>query len=142
VLAANQKSSSAREECSLISNMRHDTHPVLDVRSVVVAIVVLLVGGALGFGVGYKYEKHTKSASTHSAAAHSTTTTTTKKKSQPSATQTAEVKAALALCMAGKGVKYPSPDADLSHPPAGVSQATFESARLACYKDLLNSRRG
>jgi hypothetical protein len=114
------------------------SHSLLDMRSVLIAVAVLLVGAALGFGVGYKYEKHAKSSSHSASSTHSTTPTTAK---PPSASLQAQAKNMLMTCMAGKGVQYPSPSADISKPPAGVAQSTFQAARVACYSELLQSKK-
>ncbi len=118
--------------------MRYETRSVLDARSVIVAVVVLLIGAALGFGVGYKYEKHA-AAKSHNTASASTNTSTTSANSA-SQSRAAKARTLLFACMEREGVKYSSTAADLSKPPPGVSLEKFNAARTFCGRAFLGGK--
>lgn len=113
--------------------MQHDTRPAIDMRSVGVALVVLLVGAALGFGVGYKYEKQTKTTKTQPVAAvsHPSTPrpTTDIAKGQPPRL------AYFLRCMAAKGVHYTS--IDISKPPPDIGPQTYKWYVAFCYQQTV-----
>lgn len=117
---------------------QEETRSILDIRSVLVAVAVLLVGAALGFGVGYKYEKHTAAASkSHDTASSSKSVTPATSANNASASSVAKMREVVAGCMAKEGVKYSSPDDDTSKPPPGVSTDKYNAARTICYKLLV-----
>jgi len=108
--------------------------PVLDLRSVVIAVVVLLLGAALGFGVGYEVKAHRTTSAIKTTAA-----TRAKGAQAPTTAQTAG-NARFRSCLNSHGVKYPPIPggqrafaAQISKPPAGVSQSTYQAALRACY---------
>jgi hypothetical protein len=108
--------------------------PLLDLRSVVIAVVVLMLGAALGFGVGYEVKAHRTTSTSKTTAA-----TRAKGVHAPTAAQTA-ANARFRTCLNSHGVKYPPISggqkafaAQISKPPAGVSQSTYEAALRACY---------
>lgn len=113
------------------------SRPLLDGRSVVIAIVVLLLGAGLGFAVGYEVKAHR-------------TTTKTTATSKPATSKPAAATASAATvqegingfyaCLSSHGVNYPQTshtedalDKQTSSPPSGVSQATYELALKKCF---------
>jgi len=110
------------------------TSRALDSRSVVVALVVLLLGVAIGFAGGYQYEHHqasTKSQKSAIAAPSSKSPTTTGKSAPHAGRQQ------LINCLASKGVHYPNAaQANFNTPPPGVDAPTLSRALGACYGEL------
>ncbi len=94
------------------------------------AIVLLVVGAAVGFGVGYKVGDNGGKATVKVT---SPRTTPRNKKLTPA--QVKQVKRnQLLACLANHGVKYPKGSAaQVSKPPAGVSQAKYSAAVGACF---------
>ena len=111
---------------------------LLDLRSVIIAVGVLVLGIALGFGVGYRYEQHDNAAQERDAAA---TKAAGQQSNQGGASFGERTKAVLIECMAKEGVRYPSADADLSKPPPGVTVAAFQKARDTCAGGILGVKR-
>jgi hypothetical protein len=115
---------------------------LLDLRSVIIAVGVFVVGTALGFGVGYRYEQHENAAkeSSENAAKESSAAATNsdgQDSKEASAAFAEQTRVVLVACMAKEGVRYPSADADLSKPPPGVAEAAFQKARDACAGGIL-----
>jgi hypothetical protein len=90
------------------------------------AIVLLLVGAAVGFGVGYKVGDN---GGKSTVKVTSPGTTARKKKLTPAQLKRTQ----LLACMAKQGVKWPKSPASRISKPAGVSQAKYEAALIACY---------
>ena len=108
---------------------------VLDLRSVIVAVVVLLLGAAIGFGVGYEVKAHRTTSSTKTTAS-----TPAKGSAQVATPAEAAGIAKFRSCLNSHGVKYPpipggekAFSAQISKPPAGVAQSTYQTALRACY---------
>ncbi len=117
--------------------MPYETRSILEVRSVIVAVVLFLVGTAMGFGVGYKYERHTASTKVHSSSSRPseerpTSNSTTSVLNDAAASRVAKVRAAIIACMAKGGVKYAAGTTDFSKPPPGVSLEKFGAVRTFC----------
>jgi hypothetical protein len=112
---------------------------VLDLRSVIIAVVVLLVGAGLGFAVGYEVKAH-RTSSTSSASKPATSAPAKSAGSQAATpAQTAGI-AKFRSCLDSHGLKYPPISGgekafalQIAKPPTGVSQATYEAALRACY---------
>jgi hypothetical protein len=89
---------------------------------ILIGIAVLLVGGAAGFGAGYRVEANrTKSADTGTAP-----------------TGESKVLTQFRVCMARKGIHWPTINGKLAPvgtPPPGVSLSTYYKAVGACYRD-------
>src|SRR5437016_3168218 len=90
---------SRRPRMSLIVARRPSA---LDPRSVVIAVVVLLLGAAIGFGVGYEVKDHRSTATTKSAAVKATPVTGAQ--GQASSAGIARFRS----CLASHGVDYPA----------------------------------
>jgi hypothetical protein len=104
------------------------TRRLLDGRSVVVAMLVLLVGAGLGFAGGDVYGHDT---------AHTTPQTT--RAAQPNTWNptSPQGRQQLLSCLVGKNVPYLDPStADFKTPPPGVDDATLNAALGVCYRQL------
>jgi len=114
---------------------------VLDLRSVVVAVVVLLLGAALGFGIGYEVKAHRTTSTSK------TTPATRAKGAQATTAAQAATSARLRSCLDSHGVKYPPISggqkafaAQISKPPAGVAESTYRAALRACYVEAVRAK--
>jgi hypothetical protein len=94
------------------------------------AIVLLVVGAAVGFGVGYKVGD-----SGNSTAAK--TPGTAARKLTPAQAQSQAKYGRLLTCMANHGVKWPKPPrgkrVDFNKAPPGVSKAKYNTELVVCY---------
>jgi hypothetical protein len=118
-------------------------------RAMIVGAVLLLVGAALGFGVGYKYgdRTSTKTAAALGAKVQQKQKPATQKPAtqkpatqKPATQKSTETREQLLSCLASHGVKYPTPaTADLNSPPPGVDKTKFSTAISACFTSLSKS---
>lgn len=93
---------------------------------IAVATLLLVVGAALGFGLGYSVGDHGGKTTT----SVTTRTNPAKKKLTPAQLRLN----ALLACMARHGVAWPKgPASRISKAPAGVSDAKYRAALSACY---------
>jgi hypothetical protein len=89
---------------------------------ILIGVAVLLVGGAAGFGAGYRVEANRMTSPVTLAGA----------------TGESKVLQRFRACMAGKGIKWPIVDGKLAPvgtPPPGVTLATYYKAVGACYRN-------
>jgi hypothetical protein len=106
---------------------------------ILIGVAVLSVGGAAGFGVGFKVEQDRTKSAVKAA------------KSTPKAkTNTAAKVAQLRLqkersCLASRGLHWPIIPGKFAKqvrtPPPGVSVATFEKGLIACYVAAIKGNR-
>lgn len=98
---------------------------------ILIGAAVLLVGGAAGFGLGFKVEQNRTKSAVKAA------------KAKPTAkTKTAAQAVQLRLnkdraCLAGHGLHWPKIagkfKTQMRTPPPGVTVATYQKALIACY---------
>lgn len=98
---------------------------------ILIGVAVLWVGGAAGFGIGYKVEQNrTKSAAKAAKATPKAKTTTTAKAAQLRLQKER-------VCLAGHGLHWPvipgKFKTQLRTPPPGVTVTTYQKALIACY---------
>jgi hypothetical protein len=106
---------------------------------ILIGVAILWVGGAAGFGIGYKVEQNRTKSAVHAA------------KAKPQAkTKTAANAAQLRLqkfraCLAGQGLHWPVIPGkfatQMKTPPPGVAAAKYKKALTTCYVAAVKAKR-
>ena len=108
---------------------------MLDTRSVVIAVVVFLLGVAIGYAGDHSLRR---AAATTATKATTTRTTATPKSTKASNLESPEGRQLLLSCLVHKDVPYLDPaTANFKAPPPGVDDSTLNQALGACYRELV-----